>query len=39
MADAYAQRGEEGRSKQRNATGSSKHATIRRCPNGGTHPG
>ena len=37
MANAQAQRGEEGRSERRNATGSSKQATIRRYPNGATH--
>ena len=34
--DALALEGEEGRDEQRNATGSSKYAKIRRCPNGGT---
>ena len=29
-------RGEEGRNERRNSTGSSKYATIRRNPNGGT---
>ena len=35
--DALALIGDEGRDEQRNATGSSKYAEIRRCPNGGTH--
>ena len=34
--DALALIGDEGRDEQRNATGSSKYAKIRRCPNGGT---
>ena len=37
MEDALALIGDEGRDEQRNATGSSKYAEIRRCPNGGTH--
>ena len=36
MEDALALIGDEGRDEQRNATGSSKYAKIRRCPNGGT---
>ena len=36
--DALALIGDEGRDEQRNATGSSKYAEIRRCPNGGTRP-
>jgi len=39
MVDAWTPGGEEGRSKRRNATASSKQATTRRYPNGGTrHP-
>ena len=34
--NALALGAEEGRSKHRNATGSSQHALIRRYPNGGT---
>ena len=37
MEDALALEAEEGRDKQRYASGSSKYATIRRFPNGGTH--
>ena len=33
-----AQRGDEGRGKQRYASGSGKHALIRRFPNGETRP-
>ena len=36
MEDALALEAEEGRDKQRYASGSSKYATIRRFPNGGT---
>ena len=37
MADALALEDDEGRDKQRYASGSSKYALIRRFPNGGTH--
>ena len=37
MVDALAIEAEEGRDKLRNASGSSKYATIREFPNGGTH--
>ena len=37
MEDALALEDEEGRDKQRYASGSSKYAMIRRFPNGGTH--
>ena len=37
MANALALEAEEGRDKQRYASGSSKYAMIRRFPNGGTH--
>ena len=37
MVNALAIEDEEGRDKRRNASGSSKYATIRRYPNGGTH--
>ena len=37
MVDALALEAEEGRDKQRNASGSSKYAMIRRYPNEGTH--
>ena len=37
MADALALEAEEGRDKQRNASGSSKYAMIRRYQNEGTH--
>ena len=37
MVDALALEADEGRDKQRNASGSSKYASIRGCPNGGTH--
>ena len=37
MVDALAIEDEEGRDKQRNASGSSKYALIRRFPNAGTH--
>jgi hypothetical protein len=37
MVNALALEADEGRDKQRNASGSSKYALIRRCPNGGTH--
>ena len=37
MADALALEAEEGRDKQRNASGSGKYALIRRYPNEGTH--
>ena len=37
MEDALALEAEEGRDKQRYASGSSKYAMIRRFPNGGTH--
>ena len=37
MADALALEDEEGRDKQRYASGSSKYATIRRFPNEETH--
>ena len=37
MVDAFALEDEEGRDKQRYASGSSKYAIIRRFPNGGTH--
>ena len=37
MENALALEAEEGRDKQRYASGSSKYATIRRFPNGGTH--
>ena len=39
MVNALALEAEEGRDKQRNASGSSKYATIRRCPKEGTHLG
>ena len=35
--DALALEDDEGRDKQRYASGSSKYALIRRSPNGGTH--
>ena len=35
--DALALEADEGRDKQRNASGSSKYALIRRSPNGETH--
>ena len=37
MADALALEADEGRDKQRYASGSSKYALIRRFPNGATH--
>ena len=37
MVNALALEAEEGRDKQRYASGSSKYALIRRFPNGGTH--
>ena len=37
MVNALALEAEEGRDKQRNASGSSKYALIRRFPNEGTH--
>ena len=37
MVDALALEDEEGRDKQRYASGSSKYTLIRRFPNGGTH--
>ena len=37
MEDALALEAEEGRDKQRYASGSSKYTLIRRFPNGGTH--
>ena len=37
MVNALALEAEEGRDKQRNASGSSKYALIRRYPNEGTH--
>ena len=37
MVNALALEAEEGRDKQRNASGSSKYASIRRYPNEGTH--
>jgi len=37
--DALAQRADEGRGKQRKASGSCKQAMIRRYPNGGTRRG
>ncbi len=37
MADALALEDDEGRDKQRYASGSGKYASIRRFPNGGTH--
>ena len=37
MVDALAIEGDEGRDKQRYASGSSKYALIRRSPNEGTH--
>ena len=36
MEDAVASDSDEGRSKQRNSSGSRKQALIRRCPNGAT---
>jgi hypothetical protein len=36
--DALAPRADEGRGKLRKASGSRKQASIRGCPNGGTHP-
>ena len=36
MVDALALEADEGRDEQRNASGSSKYALIRRCPNEGT---
>ena len=39
MVNALALEAEEGRDKQRNASGSSKYALIRRYPNEGTHLG
>jgi hypothetical protein len=36
--DALAPEGDEGRGKLRKASGSGKHALIRGCPNGETHP-
>ena len=39
MVDALAIEAEEGRDKQRNASGSSKYATIRGSPNVETHVG
>ena len=39
MVNALALEAEEGRGKQRNASGSSKYAMIRRYPNEGTHLG
>ena len=39
MVNALALEAEEGRDKQRNASGSSKYALIRRFPNEGTHLG
>ena len=39
MVDALAIEAEEGRDKLRNASGSSKYATIRGSPNVGTHVG
>ena len=39
MVNALALEAEEGRDKQRNASGSSKYAMIRRYPNEGTHLG
>ena len=37
MVDALAIEDDEGRNKQRYASGSGKYASIRRFPNGGTH--
>ena len=37
MVDALALEADEGRDKQRNASGSGKYTLIRRYPNGGTH--
>ena len=37
MVDALALEADEGRDKQRNASGSSKYALIRGSPNEGTH--
>ena len=37
MVDALALEDDEGRDKQRYASGSSKYTLIRRYPNGGTH--
>ena len=37
MVNALALEAEEGRDKLRNASGSSKYAMIRRCPNEETH--
>ena len=37
MVDALALEDDEGRDKQRNASGSSKYTEIRRYPNEGTH--
>ena len=37
MVDALAIEDDEGRNEQRNASGSSKYALIRRYPNEGTH--
>ena len=37
MVDALAIEAEEGRDERRNASGSSKYATIRGSPNVGTH--
>ena len=39
MVNALALEAEEGRDKQRNASGSSKYALIRSFPNEGTHLG
>jgi hypothetical protein len=39
MVNALALEAEEGRDKQRNASGSSKYALNRRYPNEGTHLG
>jgi hypothetical protein len=39
MVDDLARKGDEGRGKQRNASGSRKQALIRRCPNGKTQQG
>ena len=39
MMDDLVDSGDEGRGKQRYASGSGKHALIRRFPNGKTHPG
>ena len=38
MEDALALRGEEGRDKLRKAAGIGKYESIRRYPNGATHP-